>query len=139
MSRNAAKAPTAAQRPGPAPGRGDVPGIARAMGLLPRDLPSAAAGAGAEDGASRPGLIFLRGEIDIANVADLRRLLDGAARRHRCLTLDLADTTFVDGAVIAALASAQARFPEGLRVRGASAFVAKVFSVMEMDHLLSKP
>ena len=109
------------------------------MELVPRDLSFAAEDVGAEGDTGQWGLIFLRGEIDIANVAELCRLLDDAARSHRGLTLDLADTTFVDGAVIAALASARARFPEGLQVRHASAFVAKVFSVMEMAHLLGGP
>lgn len=89
-----------------------------------------------EECSGSPTIVFLRGEIDIANRHQLEHLLDEAIGAHPLVVVDVADTTFVDGAILGVLAQANARATHGIRVRGASGFVARVFHLTEMDHLL---
>lgn len=90
-----------------------------------------------EDRFGQPAVLYLRGEIDVSNVDGLRRAIEQAARRSEQVVLDVADTTFIDGSVVSVLASANARLAGGLRVRRANPFVAKVFSLVELEHLLA--
>jgi anti-anti-sigma factor len=86
--------------------------------------------------AGRPTVIYLRGEVDVAQAAALRRLLDDALRDQPTVVVDMEDTTFIDGSVIGALAQANARTEAGVRVRGAKGIVARVFHLIGMEHLL---
>ena len=90
-----------------------------------------------EERFGQPAVLFLRGEIDVSNVDGLRRAIEQAAARADSIVLDVADTTFIDGSVVSVLASANARIAGGLRVRRANPFVAKVFSLVELEHLLT--
>lgn len=86
---------------------------------------------------ARAPVIFLRGEVDLSNVAVLDELLLDLSKTDSSVIIDMADTTFIDGSVLRALALAIPRFPNGLVVRSAPEAVAKVFRMVEMDYLLS--
>jgi anti-anti-sigma factor len=48
--------------------------------------------------------VHLRGEVDIANAADISKAIDAAAARsHRGVVLDLTETTYLDSAGVALL------------------------------------
>lgn len=80
--------------------------------------------------------VFLRGEIDAACAEELRTLFRDALDQHRSAVVDVRDATFMDGAVLIVLVTANARFPGGLWIRGATGLVRRVFVVAGLDHLL---
>jgi anti-anti-sigma factor len=82
-------------------------------------------------------VVFLRGEVDMCNVGGLRDILARESTCHRSGVVDMIDTTFIDASVLSVLAQAQGRFCEGLRVRNANPSIARVFGLVEMQHLLT--
>lgn len=90
----------------------------------------------AERHGEEPSVIYLRGELDIATAPRLRERLDVVIGTAQTVTLDMAEVTFIDASAMGILASAGARSPGGLQVRGASAFITKVFNLVGLDHLL---
>jgi anti-anti-sigma factor len=80
--------------------------------------------------------VFLRGEIDASCVEELRELFRHAVDGHRSAVVDVRDATFMDGAVLIVLVTANARFPGGLWIRGAAGLVRRLFVVAGLDHLL---
>jgi anti-sigma B factor antagonist len=57
-------------------------------------------------------LVTLRGELDIANAADLRAVLSEAVARNPHVIADLSDLTFIDCASLGALVRARTRARE---------------------------
>jgi anti-anti-sigma factor len=90
-----------------------------------------------EESQREPSVLVLRGEFDVTSAHRLRESLESRVNRDLEVILDLADTTFLDAAVLGVLASANGRFPGGLSVRQANPFVVRVLSLVDMDHLLS--
>lgn len=91
------------------------------------------------DAEVRPGeptLVTLRGELDFGDTERLRELLLLGYAAGQGVLVDVSDATFVDGAILAVLVHANARCQDGLRVRGATGAVARMFGVAELDHLL---
>ena len=80
--------------------------------------------------------VFLRGEIDASCAEELRGLFRDALSHHRSAVVDVRDASFMDGAVLIVLVTANARFPGGLWIRGATGLVRRVFVVAGLDHLL---
>lgn len=80
--------------------------------------------------------VFLRGEIDASCAEELRELFRRSLAAHRSAVVDVRDATFMDGAVLIVLVTANARFPGGLWIRGATGLVRRVFLVAGLDHLL---
>lgn len=62
--------------------------------------------------------------------------MDEAVKAHPSVLIDVADATFVDGSILGVIAQANARSDGGIRVRGATGLVARIFHLTEMDHLL---
>ena len=90
-----------------------------------------------EPGPAVSRVVYVRGEVDISNVRALEALLSEASRRTDSVVVDLADATFIDASVLSVLARANAWLAGGLRVRGASPFISRVFALVEMEHLLT--
>ena len=87
----------------------------------------------------RPGatpVVVLGRKVDASNVLDLRQVLGEVCATSTSVVLDMADTTFIDGSVLSVLAQANARLPQGLRVRGARGLVARAFHLVDLEHLL---
>lgn len=86
--------------------------------------------------------VVAAGEIDVASAPVLARALDQALDHGvRPVTIDLTGVQFIDASVLGVLAKAQAVYgadgDQVVRVTGASFFVARVFRIAEMDHLLA--
>lgn len=90
----------------------------------------------ADERPGAPAVVFLRGELDLGSTRRLRELLLSAVRDHDGLVVDMADATFIDGSVLGVLAETSTLLAGGLRVRGATGIVARVFRLVDMDHLL---
>ena len=107
---------------------------------MPRDqavqAESVDSGPATEFRPGRPPVVYLRGELDVSDAGQLRRTLLAICAPHTSVVVSMADVTFVDGAVVGVLAQANSRFSDGLVVRGAPAMVARVFKIVELDHLL---
>lgn len=95
---------------------------------------------GAAELVTGPGpIVFLRGEVDVSDVDELELLLRQVTTTGRTVVVDMADTTFVDAAVLGALVGAHARLGGRLKVRAANPFVSKIFRMVSLGHLLAGP
>jgi anti-sigma B factor antagonist len=77
-------------------------------------------------------LVTLRGELDIANAADLRAVLSEAVARNPHVIADLSDLTFIDCASLGALVRARTRAREAggdLVLAGACGRVRRVLAL----------
>src|SRR5690348_14502908 len=77
-------------------------------------------------------LVTLRGELDIANAADLRAVLSEAVARNPHVVADLSDLTFIDCASVGALVRARRRAREAggdLVLAGARGKVLRVLAL----------
>ena len=77
-------------------------------------------------------LVTLRGELDIANVADLRAVLSEAVARNPHVVADLSDLTFIDCASVGVLVGARTRAREAggdLVLAGARGKVRRVLAL----------
>ena len=77
-------------------------------------------------------LVTLRGELDIANVADLRAVLSEAVARNPHVVADLSDLTFIDCASLGVLVRARTRAREAggdLVLAGARGKVRRVLAL----------
>jgi anti-sigma B factor antagonist len=77
-------------------------------------------------------LVTLRGELDIANAADLRAVLSDAVARNPHVIADLSDLTFIDCASVGALVRARTRAREAggdLVLAGARGKVLRVITL----------
>jgi anti-anti-sigma factor len=89
-----------------------------------------------------PGAVRARfiGELDIATVPQLKRLIDGvAARPGRDLTIDLSDLTFIDCAGLRALLEIREALCAGgatLTLTGVSPFTRRLLRITELDQVL---
>jgi len=82
--------------------------------------------------------LSLDGELDLASVDAFRTQLQALAERSSSVVVDMSHTTFIDGSVLGALAGANAQFPDGVVVKGATGIVARVFRLGNMGHLLAE-
>jgi anti-anti-sigma factor len=75
-------------------------------------------------------VVTLRGELDIANAADLGAVLSAAVARNPHVIADLSDLTFIDCASVGALVRARAREAGGgLVLAGARGKVLRVITL----------
>jgi anti-anti-sigma factor len=75
-------------------------------------------------------VVTLRGELDIANAADLGAVLSEAVARNPHVIADLSDLTFIDCASVGALVRARAREAGGdLVLAGARGRVLRVITL----------
>jgi anti-sigma B factor antagonist len=77
-------------------------------------------------------VVTLRGELDIANVADLGAVLSEAVARNPHVVADLSDLTFIDCASVDALVGARTRAREAggdLVLAGARGKVRRVLAL----------
>jgi anti-anti-sigma factor len=84
---------------------------------------------------SSSGVVTLRGEFDLANADELRRVLVGFVDE---VTLDMAEVTFIDSTALGVLARTLSR---GVKVTIAnpSPFVERVLRVSALDGALLDP
>ena len=77
-------------------------------------------------------VVILRGELDIANAADLRAVLSEAVARNPHVIADLSDLTFIDCASLGVLVRARTRAREAggdLVLAGARGRVLRVLAL----------
>ena len=77
-------------------------------------------------------VVTLRGELDVANAADLGAVLSEAVARNPHVIADLSDLTFIDCASVSALVRARARAREAggdLVLAGARGKVLRVITL----------
>ena len=83
-------------------------------------------------------LVYLRGELDLANAERLKDALIEAGRST--VVVDLSDLTFTDSSGIAALLAARRTITadgSGFVLRGASGVVRRVFEITGLAQLLA--
>jgi anti-anti-sigma factor len=94
-----------------------------------------------------PTVLPLRGELCIAELADMRSLIEatiaGAGTAGAvALTIDLAEVTLLTAAALRVLATTQARLAAqggALRLRNPQALPRRVLEIAGFDHLLEAP
>lgn len=111
--------------------------------MAPAEPPSARTGRVAD--AARVGIVddggvvWLQGEHDIANVAPLREVLDGAAAADEVdVVVDLTDVTFISAATVGALVHARGSLREHSRdlvLRSPSECARRVLDVCEVPYV----
>jgi anti-sigma B factor antagonist len=87
-----------------------------------------------------PGKFFLRGEVDLANAADLVATLRSVARRQSGdLVVDCMDLTFIDASGVRAMLQVQAELAQDGRdlwLAHPSPFFARILKVLDLTGLI---
>jgi anti-sigma B factor antagonist len=97
------------------------------------DVGGAAVVTGFEARIGSEGVLWLRGELDLATAEDLTAAASAALDGHQRFVLDLSEMTFLDSSGVRAIVKIARTTPQGVVLRNASARIRKVLALTGIE------